>query len=246
MDNENVDNKKNSIKIAAMADLHTTTSTGVYQKLFSEISKKADILLLCGDLTDNGLIEEAESLKGDLKLCTIPILAVLGNHDFDQNNQEKIKFTLSSEMMTILDGDYKVIKGIGFAGTKGFAGGFDDHMVGAFGEQILKLFVQEAINETLKLEKALGRLETEKKIVLLHYSPIKQTVIGENPEVLPLLGTSRLEDSIDHFKVSAAFHGHAHHGTHEGKTVKGIPVYNVSYMLMKAANVETPFALIEI
>ena len=138
------------------------------------------------------------------------------------------------------------LNGVGFAGAKGFGGGFDNRMLTPFGEDAIKQFVTEAVNESLKLEVALNNLRTERTVVVLHYSPIAATVVGEPPEIFPFLGSSRLAETIDHFDVNVVFHGHAHHGTYEGKTTKGTPVYNCCVQIMQQMNVERPFALIEV
>ncbi len=236
----------NKIRIAAIADLHTQPdSLNFFRQIFTEISKKADILLLCGDLTSDGLPKEAEVLTEELHFCKIPVLGILGNHDYTNNKQGEIR-KLLSEKVHILDNQPFVFKGIGFAGTKGFGGGFDNHLAEPFGEQVLKQFVLEAVNEAIKLEEALTKLETEKKIILLHYSPIRQTVVGESLEVYPMLGTSRLIEPIENFNATAVFHGHAHHGSPEGKTNKGIPVYNVSLPLLSKLQPDQPYKIIEV
>lgn len=234
------------MKIAAIGDTHIReNSKGIFSNLFSEISQKADILLLCGDLTDQGLPLEAKILIEELTPCKIPIVGVLGNHDFDGKKQEEIKKILSQKI-TILETEPVEIKDIGFAGTKGFGGGFDNHILGSFGEEAIKKFVYEAVNEELRLENAISRLKTKKKVVLLHYSPIKETVEGEPLEIYPFLGSSRLSEPIDNFDVSTVFHGHCHYGKPIGKTIKGIPVYNVTYPLLKKLTPEQPYVLIEI
>ena len=125
------------------------------------------------------------------------------------------------------------MKGIGFAGVKGFAGGFGDRALQPWGEYILKRFVHEAVEESLKLESALAKLRTPQRIVLCHYSPIAETVQGEPAEIIPFLGSSRLEEPINRYGVTAVFHGHAHHGTPEGRTRDGVPVYNVARPLLR-------------
>lgn len=234
------------IRMAAMGDLHMQQDLiGVFRTVFDEISGQADILLLCGDLTDNGLTYEAQLLGEELSFCKIPIVGVLGNHDHTNNKQEEIKKILSPYMIILEDQSY-TYNNIGFAGVKGFGGGFDNHLVLPFGEQILKQFVYEALNETTKLEEALTKLETDKKVVLLHYAPIRQTVEGESLEVYPLLGTSRLVEPIDNFKVSAVFHGHAHHGKLSAKTAHGVPVYNVSMPLLKKIQPNQLYIIVKI
>jgi Icc-related predicted phosphoesterase len=234
------------LRIAAMADIHIhQNNLGSFKDIFTLLNERADVLALCGDLTDHGHIEEAQMLISEIQVCQIPILGVLGNHDFASGQQEEIKKILSPAML-LLDEEPQEIKGVGFAGIKGFGGGFGTHMLGFFGEDGMKNFVQEAINETLKLETDLNKLQTPKKVVLMHYSPLRDTVIGEAEEIFPFLGSSRLVEPIDNFDVSAVFHGHAHFGSPEGKTLKGIPVYNVSILVRKKIKESEPFLIIEV
>ena len=186
---------RDTLRVAAVADVHVKkTSAGALQPLFTKATENADVLLLCGDLTDYGTVEEAKILAKDITASLrIPALAVLGNHDFESNQERDVVQILTDAGVTILDGDTTEIHGIGFAGVKGFAGGFGRRALGPWGEPIIKSFVHETINETLKLEAALARLRTPQKIVLLHYSPIQATVTGEPPEIMPFLGSSRLD-----------------------------------------------------
>jgi len=238
--------KNGKYRVAAIADIHThEQSTGALSPIFSEIAAKADVLVLCGDLTDHGRVPQAEILAQELKACTIPVVAVLGNHDFETNHQDKIKQILTDAKVTMLEDDPFIFGDVGFAGAKGFGGGFENHMLGPFGEKPIKDFAHEAVNEALLLENALTRIQTKFKVVAMHYSPIKQTVVGEPPEIFPFLGSSRLVEPIDNFNVTVAFHGHAHFGTPEGKTQKGIPVYNVSMPLL-LKHTKTPYRIIEL
>ena len=218
------------LRIAATADLHYGKhSRGTLHDAFAEISRSADILLLCGDLTDYGLPEEAEELVADIRAAVrIPILAVLGNHDFESSQPETISKVLDDAGVNVLNGEAIEIGGVGFAGIAGFGGGFGRRMLNAWGESLIKQFVQESISHAVRLEQALGKLQTEKRIVVLHYSPIRATLEGEDPEIYAFLGSSRLEEPINRFKVTAVFHGHAHNGILDGRTSTGIPVYNVS------------------
>ena len=161
------------------------------------------------------------------------MLAVLGNHDYECEQQEELIKILSGSGMTILDGTAIEIKGIGFAGVKGFAGGFGDRALQPWGESVLKKFVHEAVEEALKLESALAKLRTPQRIVLCHYAPILGTIQGEPAEIFPFLGSSRLEEPINRYAVTAVFHGHAHHGAPEGRTREGVPVYNVALPLLR-------------
>ena len=240
--------KPDSLRVAAVGDLHVhQNSPDSLQALFDKISQAADVLVLCGDLTHLGLPQEAEKLVSDRRACRIPVVAVLGNHDYQSGQQEEVKKVLRAGKITVLEETETFeLNGVGFAGAKGFGGGFDKHMLTPFGEESIKHFVTEAVNESLRLEISLNSLRTEKTVVVLHYSPIAGTVMGEPPEIFPFLGSSRLAETIDHFDVNVVFHGHAHHGSYEGKTTKGIPVYNCCMQLMKLANPEQPFALVEV
>jgi uncharacterized protein len=240
--------KPDKVRVAAVGDLHVhQNSPDSLQAVFDKISQAADVLVLCGDLTHLGLPQEAERLVSDLRTCRIPVLAVLGNHDYQSGQQEEVKKVLRAGKITVLEETETFeLNGVGFAGAKGFGGGFDKHMLTPFGEESIKHFVTEAVNESLRLEISLNSLRTEKTVVVLHYSPVACTVKGEPPEIYPFLGSSRLAETIDHFDVNVVFHGHAHHGSYEGKTTKGIPVYNCCMQLMKQANPDRPFALVEV
>jgi Icc-related predicted phosphoesterase len=240
--------KPDSLRVAAIGDLHIhQNSPDSLQGLFEKISQNADVLALCGDLTHLGLPEEAERLANDLRSCRIPVVAVLGNHDYQSGRAEEVKKVLRAGRVVVLEeSETFELKGVGFAGAKGFGGGFDKHMLTPFGEEPIKHFVTEAVNESLKLEIALNSLRTEKTVVVLHYAPIAATVAGEPLEIFPFLGSSRLAETIDHFDVNVVFHGHAHHGTFQGKTTKGTPVINCCLQLVQKLNPERPYALVEV
>jgi Icc-related predicted phosphoesterase len=240
---------KDIVRIAALGDLHysRTCAQGVLQPLFAQIAETADILLICGDLTDFGLPEEARALAREFtSTLKIPVVAVLGNHDFEAGQQDEIRTILKDAGVVTLDGDTTEVHGIGFAGIKGFCGGFGRRALGPWGEEIIKKFVREAVDEALKLETALARLRTPQLIAILHYSPIEGTVEGEPKEIYPFLGCSRLEEPLTRYPVSAVFHGHAHHGRPEGRTRTGTPVFNVSITLMRELFPEQPFRIVEI
>ena len=243
--------KKNKTRIAAVGDIHVReTDSGKLKEFFTQVSEKADVLLLCGDLTDTGRVEEAEVLAEELRSCSIPVVAVLGNHDYERENHEVIRKTLVKANVHMLDGDSVVFGDVGFAGVKGFGGGFDKGMLGMFGEQMIKSFVQEAVDEQLKLDGALARLDSDytdiKKVVLLHYAPIKATVVGEPEQIFPFLGSSRLAEPLNRRGVLAAFHGHAHIGTLEGETSKGVKVFNVSKPILVHEGYDPPFYVLEV
>jgi Icc-related predicted phosphoesterase len=235
------------LTVAAIGDLHVTEdSNAPYRELFVEISSAADVLLLCGDLTNFGKTTEAEILAEDLKACTIPVLGVLGNHDYECGQPEKVCEILHGAGMTVLDAQAVEIEGVGFAGVKGFLGGFGRGELAPFGEPIIKAFVDEALNEARKLENGLRSLRTERSVAVLHYSPIAETLEGEPLEIFQYLGSARLADAIDRFDhVKAVVHGHAHHGKYEGRTLRGTPVYNVAQFVLRPL-FGRPYALLEI
>ena len=238
-------------KIAAVGDVHVKEGDkGKWIDFFKEVSSKADVLIIAGDLTDTGDEVEAQVLADELKACSIPVVAVLGNHDFEKGRHKLIRQILLKQGVHILDGEAIIIKNVGFAGVKGFGGGFDKQMLSFFGEGAMKAFVQEAVDEALHLERALARLDAEqeniKKIAVMHYAPIKDTVIGEPEGVFPFLGCSRLAEPINRHKVTAAFHGHAHIGTLEGQTSEGVKVYNVAVPILLKNGYSTPFLLMDI
>ncbi len=237
-----------SVRVAAVGDLHCKrSSSGAFQALFSRIVESADVLALCGDLTDRGLPDEARVLAKELQAVKIPKIAVLGNHDFESDAAGEVVEILTGAHVQILDGTAVEISGIGFVGAKGFAGGFGDRALQAWGEAATKVFVRESVDETLKLESALARLRTPGRVVLLHYSPVVDTVDGEPREIFPFLGSSRLEEPLNRYAASVVFHGHAHRGQPEGKTSGGVPVYNVALPLLQHLYPDrSPFRVVEI
>jgi len=236
------------VRFAAVGDIHCKKdSAGAFRELFAQASDAADALLLCGDLTDYGLPEEARVLASELGAAKVPIVAVLGNHDFESDAQNDVRNILADAGVHVLDGEACEIHGVGIAGVKGFAGGYGRATLGSWGERSIKTFVNEAIQEALKLESALAKLRTAERLAVLHYSPIEATVQGEPIEIFPFLGTSRLEEPLIRYPVSTVLHGHAHRGSPEGRTVNGTPVYNVALPLLKRTYPDRPaFRLIEL
>jgi Icc-related predicted phosphoesterase len=237
------------VRIAAVSDIHYgKSSQGALQPLFAEITERADVLVLAGDLTDFGLAEEAKVLAKDLTASLkIPAVGVLGNHDYEAGEEKEVVRILGDAGVRMLDGDTYEVHGIGFAGVRGFCGGFGRGALGAWGEPVIKAFVHEAINEALKLESALARLKTEHRIAIIHYAPIRETVEGEPLEIYPFLGSSRLEEPLSRYDVTAVFHGHAHKGAAQGLIGKNIPVYNVCLPLLKTVHSDrAPYRVIEL
>ena len=236
------------MRIACTADLHFgKSSPGTLQSLLSQITTDSDVLVIAGDITDYGTADEARAFVKELATSIrIPVVAVLGNHDFESGAEREIHQILVDHGVCVLDGDTCEVQGVGFAGVKGFAGGFGRRALGPWGEPIIKQFVHEAVNEALKLESALARLRTDKKIVILHYAPIEGTVEGEPREIYPYLGCSRLEEPLGRYTVTAVVHGHAHNGRLEGRTSTDVPVYNVALPLMRRLTPQQPFRILDI
>jgi Icc-related predicted phosphoesterase len=230
------------VRVGAIGDLHyTKTPDAATREVLTQAGRECDVLVLCGDLTDHGLAEEAQVLAREVHAAVnVPVIAVLGNHDFEGGEEKEIVRVLCDSGIRVLDGDSTEVKGVGFAGVKGFCGGFGRAALGPWGETIIKEFVREAVDEALKLESALARLRGKPRIAVLHYSPIQETVEGEPPEIFCFLGSSRLEEPLSRYPVQAVFHGHAHNGRPEGKTAGGIPVYNVCLSLLQRSYPDRP------
>ncbi|MBI2954737.1 MAG: metallophosphoesterase [Chloroflexi bacterium] len=226
------------IRFAAIGDVHCwAEGVGHIRPLFERVNSEADILLLAGDLTTAGTVREAEVLCDELSDVKIPIISVLGNHDCEENQEAEITRALQSHNITVLDGNTAILnikgKTVGIAGVKGFCGGFDKYAVEAFGEQALKSFVHASLREAIKVEEALSMLDTDYRIVLLHYAPIRETVVGESTELWPFLGASVLAKPIDALGANVVVHAHAHYGSPRGTTKTGIPVFNVARTVAK-------------
>jgi Icc-related predicted phosphoesterase len=239
--------ERETIRLAAVGDVHCTKTGATLAPIFAEAASQADVLLLAGDLTDYGLAEEARVLARELSGVKIPILAVLGNHDYESGQEEEVTRILVEAGVQMLDGESVEVHGVGFAGVKGFCGGFGRRTLEPWGEAATKAFVHEAVGEALKLERALARLRTPQRVALLHYAPIEATVEGEPREIFPFLGSSRLEEPLNRYQVTVAFHGHAHRGVPEGRTSAGIPVFNVAMPLLRRVLTESlPVRIVEI
>jgi Icc-related predicted phosphoesterase len=238
-----------TVRIAAVGDIHLggKSSDAPLQILFGQVAEHADVLALCGDLTDRGDPEEARLMARALGTVAVPVVAVLGNHDYESGKEREVARILCDAGVHVLDGESFEVLGVGFAGIKGFAGGFGRRALGPWGEGLIKQFVREALDEALKLETALGQLRTARRVALLHYSPIAATVQGEPLEIYPYLGSSRLEEPLLRYPVDVVFHGHAHHGSLEGRTMGDAPVYNVSMVLLQQSFPTQPaFRVVEL
>lgn len=235
--------KKEQLTVAAVADLHVREDGSAdYSGLFAEMSEAADVIVVAGDLTDLGKPAEAKLVAKYVQSSSVPVVAVLGNHDHECGAVEEISAILREAKINLLDGTAVEIKGVGFAGVKGFAGGFGRHMLGSFGEPAIKAMVNESVEEAMRLENALRQVRSDRAMVVLHYAPVVETVVGEPAEIFPFLGSSRLAETIDRFPVGVVVHGHAHRGAFEGKTGSGVPVYNVAAHIEKPTG--RPYALL--
>ncbi len=235
------------MRIAATADLHFSPArhNALHDQL-SRVREEADVLVLAGDLTNYGTTQEMDPLLNVVVRSRVPTIAVLGNHDYESNKQADLIHMMEGAGIKVLDGTAYERDGVGFAGTKGFVGGFGRGVLTAFGEPEIKVFVQASIDEALKLERAMAQLRTPKRVVVLHYSPIAATVQGEAPEIFPFLGTTRLAEVVDRHGADLVVHGHAHHGQLEGKTTGGTPVYNVAITLLQARQPSTAYRVFDV
>ena len=236
------------LRVAAVGDLHVgETADRPHRELFDRVHEDADVLCLCGDLTNYGKTREVEILIEDLKACRIPMVGVLGNHEHECGQPDVVEKMLCDAGVKVLsDGRAYEIDGVGFAGGKGFVGGFGRYMLSPFGESSVKAFVQEAVEDANQIENSIRMLRTERAVVLLHYSPVVDTVIGEPPEIHAFLGSSRLAETVDRYdNVKLVVHGHAHRGAPEGRTNRGVPVYNVALPVLKTLG-GAPYRVFEV
>jgi len=235
------------MRIAATADLHySAQNSGILKEQFTKVRDEADVLVIAGDLTNYGRTEEMEPLLNVLVRLRLPTVAVLGNHDYESGNEAVLMRMMSDQGIKVLDGTGYERDGVGFAGTKGFIGGFGRGMLTPFGEAEIKALVKASIDEATKLERALFQLRTPKRVVVLHYAPIGATVQGEAPEIYPYLGNSRLAEVVDRHGANLVVHGHAHHGSMNGKTTAGVPVHNVAITLLQSLQSGTGYRIFEV
>lgn len=225
------------LSVAAVADIHCTEHMrGQLAEALRDVNDRAHVLVLAGDLTASGRLVEAQELLKELRRVAVPIVTVLGNHDYEHGEQDQIHDFLRANGIYVLDGEGFDLdingERVGFAGTKGFAGGFGRYLLTGYGEEIIKSFVLAGRIEVGKLERALSRLTTARRIVVVHYAPIRDTLEGEPPELYPFLGNSEMCKPIDRFGADVVFHGHSHYGSRVGRTGTGIPVFNVCQALV--------------
>jgi Icc-related predicted phosphoesterase len=229
-----------TLRLAAIADLHVAEdSSGRFAPHWQALHEDADVLLLGGDLTNHGNTRQAEILARELAVVQVPVIAVLGNHDYHAGQPERVRETLEQAGVTVLEGDTITLtingSALGIAGTKGFGGGFAGACGHAFGEPEMKEFMHVTEQMAARLEENLHSLTTAHRVALLHYAPVKETLAGERLEIYPFMGSYLLAEALDRGGADLVIHGHAHHGTEKGVTARGIPVRNVAMPLLKRA-----------
>lgn len=235
------------MRIAATADIHARVGDlGRLRIMVEGATRDADVFVIGGDLTDLGQPEQARVLIEALDGCPIPVVATLGNHDHESGDAAGISRLFEESGVYLLDRSSVVIDGVGFSGVKGFCGGFDRNLANAFGEDLFKAWVNEGRRDADALESELRSLETERRVAVVHYAPIRATVEGEPPEIHAFLGTSHLARALDEGGATIAFHGHAHAGSFEGRTPDAVPVYNVSVPVLTKSGFELPYRVFEV
>lgn len=232
------------MRLAAVADIHLAAENRERDiRQFCAVNELADVLVIAGDFTNHGLPQEMRGCLDVLQHIRIPIVAVLGNHDHESGHQDELAGMLRVAGVHLLDGHCFEVEGVGFAGTKGFCGGFAPYELMPFGEGGIKTFVEVAEREAVKLDYGLAQLHTEKKVAVTHYAPVKETIVGEPEPIFPFLGSSRLQRALDRHCPALALHGHAHHGAFAAETKSGVQVRNVALPILRGRGEQHPFAV---
>ncbi|HEX2023007.1 MAG TPA: metallophosphoesterase [Candidatus Thermoplasmatota archaeon] len=235
------------MRVAACADLHARVGDEArIRALFQDVRDRADALVIAGDLTDHGRPEEAEALARALDGVGVPVMAVLGNHDHEAGVPDALLDMLASVGVHCLERGARAFGDVGVAGAKGFGGGFGARSVRSFGEAALKAFVAESHREAQALRTQLDGLPPGRRLAVTHYAPVRETVEGEPAEIHVFLGSSRLTEAIDGGGAVAAVHGHAHHGSPEGRTPRGARVLNVSLPVLRATGAKDAYVVLDL
>lgn len=228
------------IRVAAVGDVHFgSDSAGTLRPHLEHLCDRADVLLVAGDLTRHGAREEAEVLADELRGLEIPVVAVLGNHDYELEQPQAIVDVLARAGVRMLMDATTVVEvdglRLGIAGVKGFGGGFAGACGSDFGEPEMKAFIRHTKETAERLEDTLDELDTDVRVALLHYSPVEDTLRGERLEIYPFLGSYLLAEAIDRAGADLVVHGHAHNGAEKGLTPGGVPVRNVAQPVIRQA-----------
>lgn len=234
------------VRIATAGDLHCGAhDDGRIKAQFATVHEEADLLLLAGDLTNHGTHEEMTCLASQLAGLSVPVIAVLGNHDVHSGEEAAVRRILAEAGVTVLEKEtiqfeFRGVT-VGIAGAKGFGGGFRGGCASTFGEPEMRMFLQPTYAYADFFESALRTMDTDLRIALMHYAPVPDTLLGERWEILPFLGAYQLGDALDASGADLALHGHAHRGTECGATPGGVPVRNVAQGVLKR-----PYAVYEL
>ncbi|MFC7545761.1 metallophosphoesterase [Plantactinospora sp. GCM10030261] len=228
------------IRIAAVGDVHLDEDVvGRFRPALEELPEHADVLLLAGDLTRHGTEAEARCVATEFGGLAVPVVTVLGNHDYHCDEVPQVIRVLEDAGITVLEGTNTVVDTpggrLGVAGVKGFGGGFAGRCASNFGEPEMKAFVNTTTAIADQLGVALREMECDARVALTHYSPVPDTLAGEPPEIYPFLGCYQLGQAIDSAPTDLAVHGHAHAGTERGTTPGGVRVRNVAHPVIKQA-----------
>ncbi|HEX6682578.1 MAG TPA: metallophosphoesterase [Candidatus Limnocylindrales bacterium] len=227
-------------RIAAVGDVHMDVDVlGRFRPALDTLDEHADMLLLAGDLTRHGTAEEARCVAQEFGGLPVPVIAVLGNHDYHSNQEAVVIDVLAEAGITVLEGNSTFIEcdgePVGIAGAKGFGGGFAGRCASAFGEPAMKAFVRHTEESAESLSRALKDMGTRCKVALTHYAPVPETLAGEPLEIYPFLGSYLLAEAIDTGGATLSIHGHAHHGSPRGMTPGGVRVRNVAHPVIRQA-----------
>jgi len=228
------------IRIAAVGDVHVDKDVlGRFRPALEELPDRADVLLVAGDLTRHGTVEEARCFATEFGGLGVPVVTVLGNHDYQSDQQARVTDVLAESGITVLEGEATVLelhgRRLGVAGVKGFGGGFAGRCTSEFGEPETKAFARHGREAADALGYCLRSLDCDVRVALTHYSPIPETLVGEPLEIYPFLGSYHLAQAIDSAPTALAVHGHAHAGTERGLTPGGVKVRNVAHPVIRQA-----------
>lgn len=228
------------IRVAAVGDVHfDRNSRGRLSRYWSELEGRADLLVLAGDLTQLGHVDEAHVLAQDLSECPVPVVGVLGNHDYHSDQEQEIGQRLRDVGVHVLECSSVILElqgiRVGVYGLKGFGGGFLGACCSDFGERETKAFVRHTKTLAEQLRLGLNALNVNYRIALMHYSPTPDTLVGEKKEIYPFLGSYMLGEAVDAANAHVVFHGHAHKGIEIGATPAGVPVRNVAQAVIRHA-----------
>jgi Icc-related predicted phosphoesterase len=228
------------VRVAAVGDVHLDKDVlGRFRPALDHLGDKADLLLLAGDLTRHGTADEARCVATEFGRLAVPVVAVLGNHDYQSDREDEVTKILVDGGITVLEQSSTVLDvdgvRVGIAGAKGFGGGFAGRCASEFGEPEMKAFIRHTRRISDALGEALRSVDCDLLLALTHYAPVPETLVGEPPEIYPFLGSYLLADAIDSAPTALAVHGHAHAGTERGTTPAGVKVRNVAHPVIRQA-----------